>query len=63
MKRIRQRDSIIYVLASGLAFALAFTTHHTLTTIHLFLLGALDAYILENAQDIYRLSRMRLAWR
>ena len=63
MKRIRQRDSIIYVLASGLAFVIVFTAHHPLTTIHLFLVGALDAFILENAHDIYRLSRMRIAWR
>ncbi|HNT20237.1 MAG TPA: sugar transferase [Saprospiraceae bacterium] len=73
MKRIRQRDSLIYILASGLAFVFAFTAihyppptiHHPPPTTHLlvFLLGSLDAFLLENAQDIYRLSRMRVAWR
>jgi len=73
VKRIRQRDSLIYILASGLAFVFAFTAihyppptiHHPPPTTHLlvFLLGSLDAFLLENAQDIYRLSRMRVAWR
>jgi exopolysaccharide biosynthesis polyprenyl glycosylphosphotransferase len=70
MRNIRRRDTIIYFVSSGVSFLLSvyilelFTTsfHYSLLVQSIaFIFGVVDAIFFENTQDIYRLSRMRVA--
>lgn len=69
MRSIRRRDSIVYIMSSGVSFVLslyiwklfnASFQYTLLTAIIAFVLGIMDVIFLENTQDIYRLSRMRV---